>query len=115
MEIAARNEAIARLDLVAPLITVILGAVQRLMQIADEVDEEGKRHQPVARRQRTIGDHPLCPRNLARHAIAACAGLLEVERLADVDILEMPRKRIVEPIAERLDTVGPDRRLLDRA
>ena len=46
--------------------------------------------------------------------MAVLARDLEVEWLADIDILVMPRKSISEAVAERLDAIGPHAGLLDR-
>src|SRR4051812_25820665 len=115
MQIGVRQEAVASLCAVAACIAVVFGRMERLVQIADEVDEEGERDQPVTWGKLAVGDDSLRARDLDRYARALPAIGLDVERLADVGILIMPGSHIAESVAERLDAIGPDRGLLDRA
>ena len=90
----------------------MVAGMHRLVQVADEMGEEGQRHQPLSRRYGSVGQQPRGALDLRRNAIAVLARRLEIEWLADVDVLIMPAVGIAEAVAERLDAIRPDAGLL---
>ena len=78
----------------------MVAGMHRLVQVAHEMDEEGERHQPLARRHAPVGEQAKVALDLRGDAIAVAAGGGEVEGLADVDILIMPGRGVAEPLAQ---------------
>src|SRR5204863_4480786 len=99
---AARDEAVIRAEPIAAEVAAVAG-MQRLVQIAHQVDDEDQSEQPLAHRKLAIGEQPHVALDLRRDAIAVAAGRGLVEWPADVDILIMPGRRVAEAVAERLD------------
>ena len=76
-------------DIIAAAVGAV-AAVQRHVHVADEMDEKGQSLEPDMGRQVLVGEQRGVAVNLDRHAISIGAGALEIERLADIDILVMP-------------------------
>ena len=111
---SAMHNAIIGLDEVAARVAIMLSTVQRLMQITDEMDKQRKRCDPLTLRHGMVLQQPDLTLNLIRDAIAVRTRCLEIERLADVDILIVPGTLIAETIRHGLDAVSPDGCLLNR-
>ena len=58
---------------VAAEIAMVAG-MHRLVQVAHEMDEEGERHQPLARRHAAVGEQADVALDLGGDAIAVAAG-----------------------------------------
>ncbi|PAV92639.1 hypothetical protein WR25_27293 [Diploscapter pachys] len=105
-------------DVIAALV-VLFARVQRLVQVADEVDQEDECLRPLLHRQALVLQDRDVARNLRRHAIAVLARLLQRKGLADVHVLKVPGVGIAEArlavgSLQRLDAIGPGARPLDR-
>ena len=87
--------AIDRGDVVAALV-VLLAGVERLVQIADEMDQEHQGLRALLRRSAPVLQDRDVAGDLRRDAIAVLARLFERERLADVHVLEVPVIGIAE-------------------
>ena len=91
---------------VAAEIAMIAG-MHRLVQIAHEMDQEGERHQPLARRHAAVGEQLRRWRSIcADTQLPSRQARAQVERPADIDILIMPGRGVAEPLAEGLMQSG---------
>ena len=108
-------QAVIGLGIIAALVVLVPG-MQRLVQIADEVDQEGKRLYPVFQRCALVLEQRNIARDLRRHAIAVLARRGQVERAANADVLIVPRiseaeARLAVGILQRLDAIRPHARI----
>ena len=105
-------------DVIAALV-VLFARVQRLVQVADEVDQKHERLRPLLGRQALVLQDRDVAGDLRGHAIAVLARLFQREGLADVHVLKVPGVGIAEArlavgALQRLDAIGPGARALDR-
>lgn len=97
------------MDFVAAAV-VVVGAVERLIDVSDEVDDPLERLKPLARRRGLVAEHVLKYADLGDDAVAGRAiatgvvGWRGTIRRIDRDIHEMPACRLR---ALRLDLIGP--------
>ncbi|KIU01604.1 hypothetical protein QU38_00780, partial [Staphylococcus aureus] len=101
-------DAIAHHRLVAAGVMVVLGAVERLADIADEMHEEEQRLHALDLRSLAVLEDLHVAFDLGGDAIAVLALGGHVKGLADVRVLIVPYRRIAPVGAQLLDAIGPD-------
>ena len=113
MEVQFRHDPVIDHPIVAPTI-VVIARMERHVDVAREVDEEGERLQPDIGGQALIGEDALVARNLCADAGPARAVLAVAVFLGDRFGLVMPGEGIGPAPAFATQAIGPDRRILDR-
>jgi hypothetical protein len=104
---------IAGVHVVAALVGLLAG-VERLVKVADEVDQEDERLDPVVLGGLGIAQQRHVAGDLRRDAIAVLARRGQVERLADLDVLIVPRAGRLVALDLAAHAIGPARHRADR-